>query len=63
MNDEILRRELRRIAIESQHRCFGCGYEHRCGAEGCAIIRQALERLALETPKADVAAGLCGGEN
>lgn len=63
MNDEILRQKLRHIAIDKQCRCSGCGYEHRCGAEGCAIIRKALERLALEPPKADVAAGLRGGEN
>ena len=43
MNDEVLRRELRRIAIENQHRCFGCGFEHNCGIHGCAIIREALE--------------------
>lgn len=50
MNDEILRRELRRIAIENEHRCFGCGFEHRCSTHGCAIIRQALERLVPEAP-------------
>lgn len=50
MNDEILRQKLRRFAIDKQCRCSGCGYEHRCNTEGCAIIRQALERLAPETP-------------
>lgn len=48
MNDEVLRRELRRISIEANHRCFGCGFEHNCGIHGCAIIREALERLKLE---------------
>ncbi len=47
MNDAVLRRELRRIAIEANHRCFGCGFEDSCGTRGCAIIRQALERLEL----------------
>lgn len=45
MNDEVLRRELRRISIEANHRCFGCGFEHNCGIHGCAIVREALERL------------------
>ena len=45
MNDEVLMRELRRIAVESNHCCFGCGFEHNCGIYGCAIIREALERL------------------
>lgn len=48
MNDEVLRRELRRISIEANHRCLGCGFEHNCGIHGCAIIREALERLKLE---------------
>lgn len=48
MNDKTLRRELRRIAVEANHRCFGCGFEHNCGIHGCAIIREALERLKLE---------------
>lgn len=50
MNDEILKRQLRRIAIDKQCSCFGCGFEHRCDTEGCAIIRKALERLTPETP-------------
>lgn len=48
MNDSVLRRELRRIAIEDRHRCFGCGFEHNCGIHGCAIICEALKRLAPE---------------
>lgn len=48
MNGEVLRRELRRISIEANHRCLGCGFEHNCGIHGCAIIREALERLKLE---------------
>lgn len=46
--DSVLRLELRRIAIEANHRCFGCGFEHNCSLHGCAIIREALKRLALE---------------
>ena len=25
--------------------CLGCGREHNCGTRGCAIIREAAERL------------------
>lgn len=50
MNDEVLRRELRRISIEANHRCLGCGFEHNCGIHGCAIIREALERLKMKEP-------------
>lgn len=50
MNDSVLRRELQRIAIEDRHRCFGCDFEHNCGIHGCAIIHEALKRLAPEPP-------------
>lgn len=52
MTKEILIRELRRIAIEDQHRCYGCGFEHSCGIRGCAIIREAVERLETEPSNA-----------
>lgn len=52
MNDEILRRELRRIAIESQHRCFGCGYEHRCGIHGYQV-RIAKNKIAASGAEAE----------
>lgn len=25
--------------------CFGCGYEHNCGTHGCAVMREAAEKL------------------
>lgn len=25
--------------------CLGCGREHNCGVHGCAVIREAIERL------------------
>lgn len=25
--------------------CLGCGHEHNCGIRGCAIMREAAERL------------------
>ncbi|MBQ5712365.1 MAG: DUF551 domain-containing protein [Oscillospiraceae bacterium] len=37
-------KELRRIMIDN-HRCFGCGHEHRCGTRGCAIMRNAADTL------------------
>ena len=36
---------LRRIMID-EHRCFGCGHEHSCGTRGCAIMRNAADRLS-----------------
>lgn len=46
MSDMDLIHALRRMAPEtgSLH-CLGCGHEHRCSLNGCAIIRQAVERL------------------
>ena len=32
---------LRRLKIQ----CLGCGHEHNCGIHGCAIIREAAEKL------------------
>lgn len=26
--------------------CLGCGHEHNCGIRGCAIIREAVERIS-----------------
>lgn len=26
--------------------CLGCGHEHGCSVHGCAILREAQERLA-----------------
>lgn len=25
--------------------CLGCGYEHSCGLHGCAIIREAADKI------------------
>ena len=30
--------------------CLGCGYEHRCTTQGCAILRAAAEALAALRP-------------
>ena len=39
-------RALRRMKVETgSFACFGCGYEHSCGVRGCALIREAADRL------------------
>lgn len=37
---------LRKLKIQTNSfACLGCGYEHNCGILGCAIIREAAEKL------------------
>lgn len=37
---------LQRLKVESGSiACLGCGHEHNCGIHGCAIIREAADRL------------------
>ena len=37
---------LNRLKVETGSiACLGCGYEHNCGILGCAIIREATEKL------------------
>ena len=37
---------LQRLEVESGSIvCLGCGHEHNCGIHGCAIIREAAEKL------------------
>lgn len=37
---------LRRLSVETGSlACLGCGYEHNCSVHGCAIMREAAERL------------------
>ena len=39
-------RALRRMKVETgSFACFGCGYENSCRIRGCALIREAAERL------------------
>ena len=36
----------RRVSVETGSiACFGCGHEHNCGTCGCAIIREAADKL------------------
>lgn len=47
MTDQELIKVLRRLMVQTGSlACLGCGYEHSCGIHGCAVIRQAAERLA-----------------
>lgn len=37
---------LRRMQVETGSLvCLGCGYEHGCNAHGCAILREAADKL------------------
>lgn len=46
MTNADLAAALRRIAPETRSlACFGCGHEHNCGIHGCALLREAAERL------------------
>lgn len=46
MRDEDLLAALRQLKVETGSlACFGCGHEHNCGIHGCAILREAAERL------------------
>lgn len=36
-----LTRQLQRLAAEKRPgACVGCGYEHNCNSQGCAVLRQ-----------------------
>lgn len=46
MNDKDLLQALRRLKVETKSLvCLGCGHEHNCEIHGCAIIREAAERI------------------
>lgn len=41
-----LLKALRRLKVETGSlACLGCGHEHNCGTQGCAIIRAAIEEI------------------
>ena len=47
MKDQELVNALRRLKVETRSlACLGCGHEHNCGVSGCAIIREATDRIA-----------------
>lgn len=42
----LLIKALRRVSVETGSiACLGCGHEHNCGTGGCAIIREAADKL------------------
>lgn len=47
MNTQTLVSALRRLKVQTGSlACLGCGHEHNCGIHGCAIIREAAERIS-----------------
>lgn len=47
MRDHELINALRRLKVETGSlACMGCGHEHNCGVHGCAIMREAADRIA-----------------
>lgn len=46
MTTEELINALRKLKVQTNSfACLGCGREQNCGVHGCAIIREAAERL------------------
>ena len=46
MKDADLIQALKRIKVQTGGMiCLGCGHEHNCGVHGCAVIREAAQRL------------------
>lgn len=46
----LLIKALRRVSVEKGSiACLGCGHEHNCGTCGCAIIREAADKLQAVT--------------
>ena len=46
MKDADLIQALKRIMVQTGGLiCLGCGHEHNCGMHGCAVIREAAQRL------------------
>lgn len=47
MRDQELVSAIRRLKVETGSlACMGCGHEHNCGVSGCAIMREAADRIA-----------------
>lgn len=46
MNTKELINSLNRLKVQiGSLACLGCGHEHNCGTCGCAIIREAADKL------------------
>lgn len=47
MRDQELVNALRRLKVETGSlACLGCGHEHNCGVSGCAVMREAADRIS-----------------
>lgn len=47
MRDQELVNALRRLKVETGSlACLGCEHEHNCGVSGCAVMREAADRIA-----------------
>lgn len=47
MRDQELVNVIRRLKVETGSlACMGCGHEHNCGVSGCAVMREAADRIA-----------------
>ena len=47
MRDQELVNAIRRLKVETGSlACMGCGHAHNCGVSGCAVMREAADRIA-----------------
>ena len=47
-HDELIE-ALRRLKVETGSlACLGCGHEHNCNTQGCAILREAVAALEID---------------
>ena len=47
MRDQELISAIRRLKVETGSlACMGCGHEHNCGVSGCAVMREAADRIS-----------------
>lgn len=47
MRDQELVSAILRLKVEiGSLACMGCGHEHNCGVSGCAVMREAADRIA-----------------
>lgn len=47
MRDQELVNAIRRLKVETGSlACMGCGHKRNCGVSGCAIMREAADRIA-----------------
>lgn len=63
MTDEELLKALKRLKVETGSlACLGCGHEHNCSVAGCAIIREAAERVEFAAAVKSLLPGRARGE-